>query len=201
MSTALGTMDLKEAAEDVAGNWKRMKCFIWYRATELKDADKWAVIYTSHRDSGLLDQSNAAVISKALKPFTENDNPDVVFESHSHFLVGHIDGFSIRVFKRGRITKAFRKYHELAERMDAYPILDEDDYSNREYEATYENIPLAAGSLKHEYELPEDWQSEVFSWLSENNESSLESRDDQGGWPTEEQIKAAFTALGYQASE
>ena len=56
MGTALGAMDLKEAAEDASGNWERMKCFIWYRATELKDADKWAVIYTSHRDSGLLAQ-------------------------------------------------------------------------------------------------------------------------------------------------
>ena len=201
MSTKLGAMDLKEAAADSTGNWKRMDSFMWFRASELTDADNWAVIYTHHRDSGLLDQSNASVIRKALKAFTETDNPDVVFESHSHFLVGHIDGFSIRVFKRGRITKAFRKYHELAEQMDCYPILDEDDYSRREYEATYENIPLAAGSLKHEYELPEDWQSEVFSWLSENNESSLESRDDQGGWPTEEQIKAAFNALGYRVSE
>jgi hypothetical protein len=201
MGTALGALGLKEAAEDAAGNWERMNCFIWYRATELEDADKWAVIYTHHRDSGLLDQSNAAVISKALKPFTESDNPDVVFESHSHFLVGHIDGFSIRVFKRGRITKAFRTYHELAEKMDCYPILDEDDYSLREHEATFENISLAAGSLKHEYELPEDWQSEVFSWLSEHNESSLESRDDQGGWPDEAEIEAAFKALGYSLAE
>ena len=201
MSTKLGAMDLKEAAADSTGNWKRMDSFMWFRASELTDADNWAVIYTHHRDSGLLDQSNASVIRKALKAFTETDNPDVVFESHSHFLVGHIDGFSIRVFKRGRITKAFRKYHELAEQMDCYPILDEDDYSRREYEATYENIPLAAGSLQHEYELPEDWHSEVFSWLSENNESSLESRDDQGGWPSEEELKAAFTALGYRLSE
>lgn len=76
----------------------------------------------------------------AVKPFSEGDDPDVVFESHSHWAVGHIDGFSIRVFKRGRITKAFKAYHKLAGRMAEYPILDEADYSNREYEAAYENL-------------------------------------------------------------
>lgn len=38
----------------------------------------------------------------------------------------------MRVFKRGRVTKAIRTYHELAERMADCPILDETDYSNRE---------------------------------------------------------------------
>lgn len=83
------------------------------------------------------------------------DDPDVTFESHSSWLVGHIDGFSVRVFRDGQVTEAFRTYHDLAERMDNYPVLDESDYSERKYEATIENIGLAAHRLKHDYDLPD----------------------------------------------
>ena len=63
--------------------------------------------------------------------------------------MGHVDGFSIRVFDgHGEITEAFKKYHELAEQMDDYPILDESDYSERELTATFENIDDAAWRLK-----------------------------------------------------
>lgn len=168
-------------------------------SSDLDDAESWSVIYTHHRDSGLLDQSNAAAIEKAMAPFTEGDDPDVVFESHHHWAVGHIDGFSVRVYRNGQITEAFRRYHELAERMADYPVLDEEDYSRREYEATVENIADAAWRLKGEYELPDDWQYEVYSWLSENESNEIENRDDQGGYPSEEALQRAFEDLGLQA--
>lgn len=196
--TQLGELDLKDAAKQTAGNWQHFKCFVWDRDSELKKPEDWAVIYTHNRDSGLLDQSNAGVIRKAMLPFTDGEDPDVVFESHSHWAVGHVDGFGIRVLKRGRITKAFRVYHELAERMAEYPILDESDYSERESNATYENVGEAAWRLKGEFSLPEDWQSDVYSWLSDHRDRALENTDDQGGYPDESDLKAAFAALGYQ---
>ncbi len=196
--TKLGELDLEAAAKEAAGNWRDFNCFVWFRNKELEDADDWAVIYTHHRDSGLLDQSNASVIAKALEPFTEDDDPDVVFESHSHWAVGHIDGVSVRVFKNGQVTEAFRTYHELAKRMAVYPILDECDYSERELEATLENILLAAWRVKDEFTLPEDWVIEVYDWLSQHRDHSVESVDDQGGWPDEYDLEAAFAGLGYQ---
>lgn len=197
----LGECELEDAAEEAAGNWRDFTCFVWFRRNELAKPEDWAVIYTHNRDSGLLDQSNASVIQAALKPFSEGDDPDVVMESHSHWAVGHVDGFSIRVYRRGRVTKAFRTYHELAERMADYPILDEMDYSNREFEATYENVGEAAWRLRRQYELPEDWQDSVYSWLSDNRCSALENTSDQGGWPGEDDLVAAFEALGYESVE
>lgn len=195
----LGTLDLEEAAKKAAGNWQHFDSFVWFRDRELEDSDKWSVIYTHHRDSGLLDQSNAAAITEALEPFTEGDDPDLVFESHNHWAVGHIDGFSLRVFDQsGEITPAFRAYHELAERLADYPLLDEEDFSRREYEATLENLDLAAWKVKREYVLPDGWESEVYSWLSDNDPAEIENRDDQGGWPSEESLRAAFEALGYE---
>src|SRR4051812_25671281 len=94
----LGTLDLEDAAKDAVGNWQRFNCFVWFRDREVEDAIQWAIIYTHNRDSRLLDQSNAAFIAKTMKPFSDAADPDVIFESHDHWAVGHVDGFSIRVF-------------------------------------------------------------------------------------------------------
>ena len=200
MSNRLGELDLEEAAQSIVGNCKGFQCFIWYR-DDIADADNWAIIYTHNRDSGLLDLSNAGVIAKALEPFTEGDDPDVVMESHNHWAVGHVDGFSIRVLRDGQITDAFRKYHVLAEAMANYPILDESDYGNREYESTVENIADAAWRLKDEFELPEGWEYEAYGWLSDNDPGEIENRDDQGGYPSEASLRAALSALGYPQVE
>ena len=127
MSNQIGELELEEAANEAAGNWQPFQCFAWFR-DDVSDPDNWAIIYTCHRDSGLLDQSNASIIEMTLVPFTDGDDPDVVMESHNHWAVGHVDGFSIRVHRNGRITDAFRKYHELAESMAIYPILNEEDF-------------------------------------------------------------------------
>lgn len=198
----LGTLTLEDAAREAAGNWSRFDSFVWWRQQEMDDADRWAIVYASKQDSGLLAKSNAAVITKTLEPFTEGDDPNVVAERHSHWLVGHVDGFSIRVYDSGgEITEAFRTYYGLLEQMEAYPVLDESDYSDREYEATLENLDLAAWKVKRDFVLPDGWQSEVYSWLSDNNPSEIENRDDQGGWPSEESLRVAFDALGFEGAD
>jgi hypothetical protein len=197
MST-LAEMALEDAAKQAAGNWKSWTCFVWFREDEITDPDNWSIVYTHNRDSGLLDQSNAEQTAKALEPFTAGDDPDVVMESHSHWAVGHVDGFSIRVYRDPQITDAFRKYHDLMEQMDGYPILNEEDYSNKEYEATLENISDSAWRVKHEYNLPDGWEGDAYSWLRDNRPSSVENRDDHGGYPEAADLRAAFNALGYE---
>ena len=197
----LGELTLEDAAHEAAGNWKSWTCFVWDRERDLDNPDKWAIIYTHNRDSGLLTMSNADVIAKAMEPFTEGDDPDVVMESHDHWACGHVDGFSVRVYRDGEITEAFRKYHDLMEQIDGYPILDEEDYSSREYEATLENIGDSAWKLKHEFNLPDGWEGDAYSWLSDNRQSAIENRDDQGGYPEQEHLRAAFDALGYERNK
>ena len=149
--TSIGELTLEDAAKEAAGNWQSWTCFVWDRERDLDDPDNWAIVYTHNRDSGLLAQSNADAITEAMEPFTDTDDPDVVMESHSHWAVGHVDGFSIRVYRNGEITDAFKAYHELSEQLADYPILDEEDYSERELEATLENINDAAWRVKDEY--------------------------------------------------
>ena len=199
--TTIGEMTLEEAAMQAAGNWKRFTCFVWFRDDDVTNPEEWAIIYTHNRDSRLLDLSNADAIAKAMEPYTKGDDPDVVMESHSHWAVGHVDGFSIRVYRDGGITDAFRTYHDLAERLADYPILDQEDYGRRKYEATLENIADAAWRLKGRYDLPDGWEGDVYSWLSENRQRAVENRDDQGGYPEEGDLRAAFEALGYERTE
>ncbi len=146
----------------------------------------------------MLDQSNASAVAKEMTPFTEGEDPDVVFESHNHWAVGHIDGFSIRVFRNGKITDAFAKYHELAERLADYPVLDEEDYSQREFDATIENLTDAIWRLQRRIRPPRGLGKDVFDWLSNNNCGAIENVDDQGGYPEEDELKQAFDSLGYQ---
>lgn len=188
--------DVKGAAEKLAGNWQEFDSFGWHRAYDLADADKWAIWYTSHRDAGLLAQSNEQAIHERLQPFAECDDPDLVFERHSSWLVGHIDGFSIRVFQAdGTISPAFEEFCRIKEELDDYPILDECDYSKREFEATLENYREEMWRLRGE--LPEGWEGEVYSYFSDTgHDEFIENRDDQGGWATKEEIVEALEALG-----
>jgi hypothetical protein len=193
--------DLAERAERAAGNWQKFQCFCWHRQPD--NPERWAILYTHNRDSTLLDQSNAEVIAKELQPFIARGS--VIPERHSHWAVGHVSGYAILVFtKGGKITRAFRKWCELQDRLDDYPILDEEDYSQREMDATFENVKWEGGYLarnKWDISLPDDWASEVCHWLSNNNPNALENVDDQGGYPDEEELREAFEALGYLPDE
>ncbi len=193
----IAELSLEEAAKNAVGNWKKFDSFCWDR-DDLDDAENWSIHYTNHRDSGLLAQSNASVIGKTLRPFTEENDPDIVFESHSHWVVGWVAGFSVRVFRNGEITNAFTAYHELAEQIAEYLILDEEHYSRLETEATFANLKDAVWRLKHEYELPKGWEYEVYDWLDENNAGAIDNTDDQGGCPTSDQLRQAFEGLGYK---
>jgi hypothetical protein len=192
--------DVEGAAKELAGNWRSFDSFAWSRGYYVEDADQWAIWYTSHRDAGLLAQSNEAAINTRLEPFTEGGDPDLVFETHSHWAVGHVDGFSIRVYRQdGTITEAFREFCSIKEQLEDYPVLDEADYSNREYEATLENYRTEMWRYKN---LPEGWEGEVFSWFSDNGkERYIENRDDQGGYAPQEKIIEALQDLGLWPNE
>lgn len=197
MSAELGHLSLSDAAKQTAGNWQHFNSFSWHRRHKLDTPEQWCIVYTHNRDSGLLDQSNADAINDIMGPFFDADEPDVISEHHDHWGCGWVDGLAIRVYRAGEITPAFTTYHGILERLADYPVLDEEKYSAMEYEATCANIEQAYRGLREEYELPEGWASEVFSWFWNHNQRAVENRDDQGGYPSNDELRAAFTALGY----
>ena len=200
-ATCIDWSDEQTAAQEMAGNWREFDSFAWSRGYDLEDADQWAIWYTSHRDSGLLAQSNERAINEMLDTYTEGDDPDLVYESHSHWAVGHIDGVSVRVFKAdGSITHAFKELCKLRERLDDYPVLNEEDYSERELEATLENYRSEIGHYRSD--LPDGWEGQVYQHFSDNGDHKyVENRDDQGGWASREVLVEALIEMGLLEAE
>lgn len=176
--------DYEAKAKEAAGNWQKFECFIWSHGDIERPEDCMHYALAS-RDSGLLEQSNAAAIKKEMARFKT-----AWIETHSHWGPGWVEVLIVRVYdSKGKITKAFKRLYELMESLEDYAILDETDYCNREYEATVENIG-------YEGSIDELLAQEVYSWLSDNEEREVESRDDRGGYPSSESIRRALVALG-----
>ena len=63
-------------------------------------------------------------------------------------------------FSGTAVTEAFRAYLEIRHCLEDCPVLDEQDYCRREYEATLENFDCALSGIRHKYELPDGWKEE-----------------------------------------
>lgn len=193
-------MDTYATPEDLAnalrGNWQTFESFCW--DDEPPDGENWGIIYTHNRDSGLVDQSNADQIEKVLSRF---EGRTTQREHHNHWGCGWLDGWAIKCFRKdGQPTKAIEALRDLYNRLADYPVLDEEDHSRREYEATLENIQSAAERFIGD-ERPEDWPAQLLTWFWDNDQSAVENVDDQGGYPDDDQCKAALLDLGWLSDE
>lgn len=189
------TPDYESFAKKAAGNHLRFESFHWSDEPQ-EGSENWTIVYTHNRDSGLLEQSNAACIAKKLQKYIKNGT-DVFSEHHSHWACGWVEGYAIRVYTaEGTITEAFKAWCDLQDAIAYYPVLDEEDYSRREYEATVENI-CNVGEDYVSDNAPEDWANQVWSWFWENKQSAVEDNDDQGGYPTPSEIEEALEAIGF----
>jgi hypothetical protein len=129
--------DANKAARQLAGNWARFESFHWSTKNDLSHPEQYAIVYLSNRDSDALDRANEEAIHKALRRFIADveDGGSCWTESHNHWAVGHVDGIVIRcVDANGNATGAFRELHRLAMDLQAYPVLDENRFSEIEQE-------------------------------------------------------------------
>lgn len=191
---------VEDYAKKLRGNWMKFECFVWSGERDVPDPENWTIVYVSGRNSGLLTESNAAAISKALTPFLEDEQEDISEQSHSHWAVGYLDGYAIRVHPLNEegipivneYTPAFQKWCELELALENYPVLNEDDYCQRETEATIRNI-MEIGCDMVKEGVSEFWANDVYSKLPD---CEIENIDDQGGWPSEEAVAQALRTLG-----
>lgn len=153
-----------------------------------------------HRDSGISDKSNA----KALKDFLESD-PSLEEEwkitGCSHWAVGWVDHLSFHaVDDSGAPTRIARILFAWFDYLkNEYPIADESLYAEMESEAGTKWIEEEGPRVAHRlgYQLPEDWCGRVLEWFDTNNPGALESVDDQGAAPSEDDFTEAFDDLGF----
>jgi len=100
------------------------------RGLALPDRQGWLVVPTSrNRDSGCLDESNFAVAEKLLAAV------DPEGEDHENHRFGHwaCGWFEILIVRPG--SKAAAEAEGIEAGLENYPVLDDEDFSEREQEA------------------------------------------------------------------
>jgi hypothetical protein len=157
------------------------------------------------RDSGLIAQSNAAswkaIMEEAEGNGTiEKDSWEVI--SCNHWGPGWVDHLSFQAIKDEESrepTNAFRLVMETVAALQEYPILDDSDHSQREYDAALESIQQNAPSVVEN--VPEDWPQKVFSaiWEMDGEKQEHLCDSDEGVYVPEELIAEALQELGWRA--
>lgn len=107
----------------VAGNWRKFESFAWFDKPD--DCNEWAIVYDSNRDADSITRANAIEIEKELAPFIESG--EAVAETHNHWACGWVSGYRLR-------GAAIDAYNAICERLDDYPVLDEETLSRIEHD-------------------------------------------------------------------
>ncbi len=157
------------------------------------------------RDSTILEKANR----QALEIFLKSDlslKEDWRITSCSHWAVGWVEHLSFRAVEAdGTPTRIAGILHEWFEYLrNEYPVANDDLYSEMEWEATHrwlaEEGPRQA--RRQGYQLPEDdWLDQLKEWWDLHDSSALDSIDDNGASPSDEQWAAAFEGCGFRKED
>lgn len=103
------------------------------KGLNLEDRQDWLVVpVILTRDSDILEESNFAAATKTLQE-TGPEGEDWENHRFGHWGCGWLEILIVRPE-----TKAAEMAEEMEAALSDYPVLDDDDYSRREWEATYE---------------------------------------------------------------
>jgi hypothetical protein len=151
-------------------------------------------VYGIHRDSDLLSQSNWEVVHTMIDAAGLSDSfPEY---TSNHWAVGWVTSLCINLTtESGELnTPALEFWAGILERLENYPVLDEEHYSNLEYEdliQTIENCYRWQIESATIIELPDDWAytiaRQLFDVYSISNSDEL----------TDEKVMGAARELGY----
>jgi hypothetical protein len=197
--------ELRKAARLFAGNWRKQENFVWSGRHDFDFPELYGHYTLSNRDSGLLEQSNHDAIVRTMREshaFREDETWRV--ELFNHWAVGYVHALVVQsIDENGEVTNEFETLHDMIMQLQEYPVLNEDDYMQREFLATCANIRDSLRMSLWFDVVPEGegLVPDLYQWFAEHDQSAIESRDDHGGYPSDEQLENALTALGYIESE
>lgn len=146
-----------------------------------------------HRDSALLEECNADALEETLRQHNEFDDLWDVTRAR-HWAVGWVEHLSYQaVDEAGNPTAIHQFLVKWSEKLEDYPIADEDLYSERLFKAQIESIQTEGFSSTAEG-VPEDWANQVYTYLSDSSEGALEHPD---GYVSASDILPALRVLGF----
>lgn len=124
-----------------------------------KDLERWGVVMITSRDAEVLERSNWQVVTEDLQErFPEATD----IEEWGHWAVGWIKKLYVDTHDEAAIQAAF----EWREKLDGYPVADEEHYSQ-----------LEEGEVQEAYD--SYGKDDVIRWLRENDDP-LELLDENG---------------------
>jgi len=120
------------------------------------DYTEYYVIYARTRDSDNLVNSNYAAFVDILKEYPIEEN------TFRHWACGWVEAIMIH---EENITDEFKlRINDIYHYLEQYPVLDDEDYSRREYDEALEAIENASNGLT-KTDIPDSWREEVFTAL------------------------------------
>lgn len=134
-------LTIDEVAENLNYAKNKPSDFGWYGKPDWDDKNIFLYHYQT-RDSDILEESNGAYIEKFFKDYAEENT--VELQEFGHWLCGWVKAVVIKIRDEdGKYTRAFQDMYGILVMKDDYPVLDEDDFSNREFEA-FEDVANVA---------------------------------------------------------
>ena len=124
------------------------------------DYQDWFGVAGRSRDSDIMEQSNFDGTLNRLG----GEGKNVRVERYKHWACGWIEEIYVRPK-----TKQFKIAKEIEESLKNYPVLDEDDYSEREWEATNEYWDNA--SLREKIEICKRCGESIFAARRDMNDA------------------------------
>jgi len=144
------------------------------------------------RDSDLIWQSNADTMIELLNEHPEF-NDEWAVESMNHWLCGWAEHLTFRVFnENGNQTPVCAFILDLLEQIKEYPILDEEDHSDKQYALTIEVLENNFSDLVKET-APKDWPNKLYTYLWDNHPGEVDNIEDS--WPDRKIVIKALRRL------
>ena len=134
----LGEMDLETAAREARGNWQEFDCFGWHDSRKTRKNGRLSTLTTgilTYWTKATPMQSTRA-IPRLWKRTTPTSGRNIMGTGLADGSTAMPSGFTATA----RLPKHSAHNHQLAVRLADYPVLNEEDFSLREYEATLDNL-------------------------------------------------------------
>lgn len=142
--------------------------------------EEWSHMYiflARTRDSDNLEESNFEAALKALGG--ESDTVKIIRDSH--WACGWIEWLGIDESDAAALEKA----DDIADALADYPVLDENDYADREYRDFWANCKKAVQDYCHEHGL--EYSDALTERVAQNSDEITSEY-----WPSEEEIEKAI---------
>lgn len=210
-SVDIESKDFQEFILEASGNWKKWKDFGLSTQDKYVNTDNLFIWEYGHRDSGLLVKSNLEQIAQIINEFNQSlkarsEKPFIWMSTLDCFAYGYRHCIlCITHNEQGKITPEFKLLYALIKRLENYPVLNEDHYSELEFLAACENIDQEFKYFIRSYD-PDEWIKPFNDWElsileSKEFDSSIlyqyfdnpeNGTDDTGFYPDEDELFEAI---------